>query len=117
MIGTLNLVAGLITTIAQFLRVSELLESHRVSSLAFGKLSRNISVELSLPVKERTTDGTAFLSSCRIELDKLIEQSPTIPLNILSKFDKKFKITMTLSNQIYWKLLLLKFIKIMNLKK
>lgn len=91
MIGTLNLVAGLITTIAQFLRVSELLESHRVSSLAFGKLSRNISVELSLPVKERTTDGTAFLSSCRIELDKLIEQSPSIPLNILSSFDKKFK--------------------------
>ena len=91
MIGTLNLVAGLITTVSQFLRVSELLESHRVASLAFGKLSRNIAVELSLPIKERTTDGTAFLSACRVELDKLIEQSPSIPLNILSKFDKKFQ--------------------------
>jgi len=91
MIGTLNLIAGLITTIAQFLRVSELLESHRVASLAFGKLSRNISVELSLPVKERTSDGTAFLTTCRIELDKLIEQSPNIPISILSQFDKKFK--------------------------
>ena len=91
MIGTLNLIAGLITTIAQFLRVSELLESHRVASLAFGKLSRNISVELSLPVKERTTDGTSFLTTCRIELDKLIEQSPNIPINVLSQFDKKFK--------------------------
>jgi len=90
MIGTLNLIAGLITTIAQFLRVSELLESHRVASLAFGKLSRNISVELSLPVKERTTDGTSFLTTCRIELDKLIEQSPNIPINVLSQFDKKF---------------------------
>ena len=90
-IGTLNLAAGLITTIAQFLRVSELLESHRVASLAFGKLSRNIAVELSLPVTERTTTGTAFLSTCRVELDKLIEQSPTIPLSILSSFDKKFK--------------------------
>ena len=91
MIGTLNLVAGLITTVSQFLRVSELLESHRVASLAFGKLSRNIAVELSLPIKERTSDGTAFLSACRVELDKLIEQSPSIPLNILSKFDKKFE--------------------------
>lgn len=91
MIGTLNLVAGLITTVSQFLRVSELLESHRVASLAFGKLSRNIAVELSLPIKERTTDGTSFLSACRVELDKLIEQSPSIPLNILSKFDKKFE--------------------------
>ena len=90
MIGTLNLIAGLITTIAQFLRVSELLESHRVASLAFGKLSRNISVELSLPIKERTTDGTSFLTTCRIELDKLIEQSPNIPINVLSQFDKKF---------------------------
>ena len=91
MIGTLNLVAGLITTVSQFLRVSELLESHRVASLAFGKLSRNIAVELSLPIKERTTDGTAFLSACRVELDKLIEQSPSVPLSILSKFDKKFE--------------------------
>jgi hypothetical protein len=91
MIGTLNLVAGLITTVSQFLRVSELLESHRVASLAFGKLSRNIAVELSLPIKERTTDGTAFLSTCRVELDKLIEQSPSVPLSILSKFDKKFQ--------------------------
>ena len=90
-IGTLNLAAGLITTIAQFLRVSELLESHKVASLAFGKLSRNIAVELSLPVSERTTTGTAFLSTCRVELDKLIEQSPSIPLTILSSFDKKFK--------------------------
>lgn len=90
-IGTLNLVAGLITTVAQFLRVSELLESHRVASLAFGKLSRNIAVELSLPIKERTSNGTSFLSACRVELDKLIEQSPSIPLSILSSFDKKFK--------------------------
>jgi len=59
--------------------------------LAFGKLSRNIAVELSLPIKERTTDGTAFLSACRVELDKLIEQSPSVPLSILSKFDKKFE--------------------------
>lgn len=91
MIGTLNLAAGLITTVSQFLRVSELLESHRVASLAFGKLSRNISVELSLPIKERTTDGTTFLSTCRVELDKLIEQSPSVPLSILSNFDKKFE--------------------------
>ena len=90
LIGSLNLIAGLITTVSQFLRVSELLESHRVASLAFGKLSRNIAVELSLPVKERTSNGTTFLSTCRVELDKLIEQSPSIPLSILSKFDKKF---------------------------
>lgn len=90
-IGTFNLIAGLITTIAQFLRVSELLESHRVASISFGKLARNISVELSLPVTERNMNGSEFLSQCRNEIDKLIEQSPSIPLKILKAFDKKFK--------------------------
>lgn len=90
-IGSLNLAAGLITTIAQFLRVSELLEGHRVASVAYGKFSRNITVELSLPVEERTRGGTEFLNNCRTELDKLIEQSPNIPINILKKFEKKFK--------------------------
>jgi len=90
-IGTFNLIAGLITTIAQFLRVSELLESHRVASIAFGKLARNISVELSLPISERSMNGSEFLSQCRNEIDKLIEQSPSIPLKILESFDKRFK--------------------------
>ena len=87
----MNLAAGLITTIAQFLRVSELLEGHRVASVAYGKFARNITVELSLPIEERTIGGTEFLNNCRIELDKLIEQSPNIPMNVLKNFEKRFK--------------------------
>ena len=52
-----KLAAGLITTVAQFLRVSELLEGHRAASIAYSKFSRDISVELSLPIRERTTNG------------------------------------------------------------
>ena len=89
-IGFFNLSAGLITTVAQFLRVSELLEGHRAASLAYSKFARNISVELSLPVKERTEDGTTFISNCRIELDRLIEQSPDIPEDIIKSFVKRF---------------------------
>jgi len=89
-IGFFNLSAGLITTVAQFLRVSELLEGHRAASLAYSKFSRNISVELSLPVKERTEDGSVFISNCRAELDRLIEQSPDIPEDIVKNFVKRF---------------------------
>ena len=89
-IGFLNLSAGLITTISQFLRVSELLEGHRAASLAYSKFSRNISVELSLPVKERTTNGSEFLNACRAELDRLVEQSPNIPEKIVNGFMKRF---------------------------
>ena len=89
-IGFLNLSAGLITTISQFLRVSELLEGHRAASLAYSKFSRNISVELSLPVKERTANGSEFLNACRAELDRLVEQSPNIPEKIIKDFMKRF---------------------------
>ena len=87
-IGFLNLSAGLITTVSQFLRVSELLEGHRAASIAYSKFARNISVELSLPVKERTEDGSVFIANCRAELDRLIEQSPDIPEDIVNAFEK-----------------------------
>ena len=89
-IGFFNLLAGLITTIAQFLRVSELLEGHRSATIAYSKLSRNISVELSLPREERNSDGAEFVNNCRTELDRLIEQSPNIPMDILKNFGKRF---------------------------
>lgn len=87
-IGTLNLAAGLITTIAQFLRVSELLEGHRAASIAYSKLSRNIAVELSLPSDERSMPGIDYIKQCRSDIDRLIEQSPPIPPEILNTFDK-----------------------------
>ncbi len=91
--GFLNLTAGLVTTIAQFLRVSELLEGHRSASIAYSKFSRNISVELSLPTDERSCSGREFIANSRIEIDRLIEQSPNIPLHIVKLFGKKFKDT------------------------
>ena len=90
-VGTLNIIAGMLGTIAQFLRVGQLLEGHCAASIAFGKLSRAIRVELALPRKERNTGGRDFLKICRTELDRLMEQSPAIPIAILSVFEKIFK--------------------------
>ena len=89
-IGFFNLLAGLITTIAQFLRVSEQLEGHRVATIAYSKFSRNIAVELSLPREDRNTGGAEFVNNSRGELDRLIEQSPNIPLDIIRRFAKRF---------------------------
>ena len=89
-IGFLNLTAGLITTIAQFLRVSELLEGHRAASISYSKFSRNISVELSLPPNERSNGGREFIAARRTELDRLIEQSPNIPMHIVKEFGRTF---------------------------
>ena len=90
MIGGVNLLSGMISTIHQTLKYSTLEEGHRISGMAFGKLSRNIRVELNLPVKERSTTGSEFLFSVRAELDRLLEQSPQIPSDIIKAFEKKF---------------------------
>jgi len=88
--GFLNLACGLITTISQFLKIGELLESHRVNSIDFGKLARNISTELSLPVSQRRLSGQLYVQECRAEICRLIENSPDIGEVILKKFLKKF---------------------------
>ena len=69
------------------------MEGHRAASIAYSKFSRNISVELSLPREDRSTGGTEFVNTCRNELDRLIEQSPNIPIEIVNEFGTKFKDT------------------------
>ena len=90
MIGGLNLIAGIIATIMQFLKISEMMEGNRVASLQYGKLSRTIRLELTLPIEERSGDGSTMIDTCRAEYDKLIEQSPPIPYFVIQAFEKQF---------------------------
>ena len=52
-IGAVNLLAGVLGTLQSFLKVAELMESHRSSGVAWSKLGRNISIELSLAPERR----------------------------------------------------------------
>ena len=45
-VGSLNLLCGILGTLLSFLRYSEVYEGHRISALAWAKLSRNIEIEL-----------------------------------------------------------------------
>ena len=89
-IGGLNLIAGIIATIMQFLKINELMESHRSASQLYGKLSRKIRLELNLPLVNRTADGAEIVHDAHQEMDRLIEQSPPLPKKILVAFDKEF---------------------------
>lgn len=89
-IGFVNLVAAIITTISQFLKINELMEGNRVASISFGKLARNVTVELNLPHNERTSVGAEFLRTCQAEFDRLIEQSPPIPKDTLCAYKSEF---------------------------
>lgn len=88
-IGGVSLITGIISTVANFLRYAQGMEAHRGAAISWGKLYRKISVELSLPRTQREP-SMDFLLVCRSELDRLIEQSPSIPDSIIDDFTKEF---------------------------
>jgi hypothetical protein len=89
-IGTLNILIGICATIQQYLKISELNESHRVSSISWDKFARNIRIELAKSPDERS-DAGSFIKICRQEFDRLMETSPRIPDGTVAEFIKKFK--------------------------
>jgi len=84
-IGTINICIGILTTIQQYLKISELNESHRVASISWDKFARNIKIELAKSPLERI-DCAHFLKHSRQEYDRLMETSPSIPINIINEF-------------------------------
>ena len=88
-VGSLNIFCGILGTLLSFLRYSEIYEGHRISALAWSKLSRNIEIELSLHELKRDSCPD-FLKLCRAEYDNLLESSPLVDLDIIKLFNQKF---------------------------
>jgi len=88
-VGSLNIFCGILGTLLSFLRYSEIYEGHRISALAWSKLSRNIEIELSLHELKRDSCPD-FLKLCRSEYDNLLESSPLVDLDIIKLFNQKF---------------------------
>lgn len=90
-IGSFNILAGIITTISQFLKINELSEAHRVAGISWDKFYRNIRVELVKSPEDRINVGY-LIKSCKDEYDRLMETSPTIDANIIKNFNRTFKV-------------------------
>lgn len=91
-IGTFNIIAGIVTTIQQFLKITQLNEAHRVSSIAWDKFFRNIKIELAKHPSERM-QVLQLLKICKEEFDRLMETSPVIPDKIIADFKESFEQT------------------------
>jgi hypothetical protein len=89
-VGGFNILAGIITTIQQFLKITQLNEAHRVSSIAWDKFYRNIKIEIAKHPNERI-HATQMLKLCKEEFDRLMETSPVIPEKIITLFKESFK--------------------------
>ena len=88
-IGSINILIGILTTVQQYLKISELNEAHRVSAISWDKFARNIRIELAKSPKERAEAAT-FIKMSRQEFDRLMETSPSIPQSVLRDFKATF---------------------------
>ena len=90
LIGTINIVIGILTTIQQYLKIGELKESNKILAVAWDKFARNIAIELAKAPDERL-DAGHFLKFSRQEFDRLMESGNAIPSHILRKFKTRFR--------------------------
>lgn len=89
-IGGVNILAGIITTIQNFLKINQLNEAHRVSAISWDKFYRKIKVELAKsPIERQGVE--IYLKNCTEEYDRLMETSPNIDKKIIIKFKKTFQ--------------------------
>tara|TARA_Y100000385_G_scaffold283235_1_gene339015 strand:+ start:602 stop:1456 length:855 start_codon:yes stop_codon:yes gene_type:complete len=88
-VGSVNILAGILTTIQQFLKISELNEAHRSSSISWDKFYRNIKLELAKSREERMP-AFQMLKMSKEEFDRLMETSPPITESIIKHFNDTF---------------------------
>ena len=88
-VGGLNIFAAIVTTISQFLKISEMNEGHRVASYSWGKYYRHIRTELAKHPLDRI-NAIDMLSMAKEEYDRLLELSPMIPKKVIEEFNKTF---------------------------
>jgi hypothetical protein len=89
-VGAINILGGIISTIQQFLKITQLNEAHRVSSISWDKFYRNVKIELTKHPNERI-HVSHMLKMSKEEFDRLMETSPVIPDKIIVKFKKSFQ--------------------------
>ena len=88
-IGCVNILAGVITTVQQFLHINELNEAHRVSMISWDKFYRRVKNELARHPRERTQVNEFIMSSTE-EYDRITETSPTIDKDMIDLFKATF---------------------------
>ena len=85
----LNVLGGILTSIGKFSQSLSLSEAHSAMCVQYSKYYRNIDMELSLDVADRT-GVVDFVKKCREEYDRLLDEAPDIPAISIQAFNVEF---------------------------
>jgi hypothetical protein len=88
-VGAVSLITALLGAINSYYGYAKRQEGHRISSLHYGKLFRDIALALQLPRTERP-ESEELLARCKDLYDRLAEISPLIPPDVIASYKSKF---------------------------
>jgi len=91
-IGSVSLFTGVISTIGTFFGFAKRAEGHRIAAIQYSKISKSLTIELTLPRSERIA-APDLLKLTRDSIERQLETSPPVPESIISEFKKKFRET------------------------
>jgi hypothetical protein len=89
-IGSVSLFTGVISTIGTFFAFAKKAEGHRIASIQYSKISKSLTIELTLPRIERIA-APDLLKMTRDSIERQLETSPPVPDAIIREFKVKFK--------------------------
>ena len=89
-IGSVSLFTGVISTVGNYFNFAKRTEAHRIASIQYAKLSRFLSIELTLPKSERIA-AKDVLKITKDSIERLLETSPAVPDSIISDYKHRFK--------------------------
>lgn len=89
-IGSVSLFTGVISTIGNYFNFAKRTEAHRIASIQYSKLSRFLSIELTLPKIERIA-AKDVLKITKDSIERLMETSPAVPDTIIASYKYHFR--------------------------
>jgi hypothetical protein len=89
-LGVGSLCMGILNSFGSYFGWAKRAEGHRISAIHYAKLSRFITVELSLPRNERTSPHD-LLKYVKDQYDRLAEISPMVPEIVIHEFQRRFR--------------------------
>ena len=89
-LGVTAILSGVLSNFQEMFTFKEEAEKHRIAALRFLSFFREISCELSLDPKFRSA-SMDYITLKRFEFDKILEQSPDIPEDIIKQFNNNFR--------------------------
>lgn len=89
LLGALSVLVGVLGTLNTYYKFAQRAEGHRVASLLYLKMFKQIEIEMSLP-RDQRTDAESLLKNLRQQMTQVSETAPRIQEQAIKEYKIKF---------------------------